>query len=225
MPVVIEKEGKPVSEATISACEELGVARDEIEVEVLEEGSKGVLGLGGKNARVRVTVKTPRVTEKGLRAKKTLEDLMEFIADSYWVELDERDDEIRLNVRCGEDKALVIGRRGENLGAIEYLVGRIASKYSDNGREKRVYIDVDGYKKKREQTIANLVKNAARKAKKTGKPVPLGGLPSHERKIAYNVIKRIGGVTTQTKEENGGRKTIMVVPTRRNPSRERREEG
>ncbi len=224
MPVVIEKEGKTVSEATISACEELGVARDEIEVEVLEEGSRGVLGLGGKNARVRVTVKTPRVTEKGLRAKKALEDLMEFIADSYWVELDERDDEIRLNVRCGEHKALVIGRRGENLSAIEYLVGKIASKYSDNGRDKRVYIDVDGYKKKREQTIANLVKNAARKARKTGRPVPLGGLPAYERKIAYNVIKRIGGVTTQTREENGG-KTIMVIPTRRNPSRERRDEG
>jgi Predicted RNA-binding protein len=70
MPIVIEREGKTVHEAILSVCEELGIARDEIDVEVLKEGSKGILGIGSKDARVRVTVKREDVTEKGLRDQK-----------------------------------------------------------------------------------------------------------------------------------------------------------
>ena len=72
MAIEIEKEGKTVSEATITACEELGVPRSDVEVEVLQEGSKGVLGIGEKMARVKVKVKGDVVSEKGLKAKKTV---------------------------------------------------------------------------------------------------------------------------------------------------------
>ena len=73
MPVEIEKEGKTVSEATISACEELGVSRSDIDVEVLNEGSKGVFGIGERLAKVKVTLKSDGVSEKGLKAKKVCE--------------------------------------------------------------------------------------------------------------------------------------------------------
>lgn len=214
MSVVLEKEGKTVSEATISACEELGVAREDIDVEVLKEGSKGVLGIGARSALVRVTVTIPDISEKGIRAKKTLEDLLQFFLENYVVELSETQQNILLSVKGGEEKGLIIGRRGEMLSSLEYMVGRIAGKLCNNGREKRVTIDVDGYQKRRERTIEKIVYDAARKAKKTGKPVYLERLPASERRIAYIILKKIHGIRVDTKEVDDG-KTIIVIPTRR----------
>ncbi|MCH8029431.1 MAG: Jag N-terminal domain-containing protein [Candidatus Dadabacteria bacterium] len=213
MPIVIEKEGKTVSEATISACEELGVARTDIEVEVLQEGSKGVLGIGSKMARVRVTVSTPKMSEKGLRAKKTLEDLLKYFLNSYAVLLEETPDRVKLVIKSAEEKGLIIGRRGDMLSSLEYMVGKISSKASEEGRDKRVVIDVDGYQKRRERTVEKIVREAARKAKKFGRPSYLENMPPHERRIAYTVLKKIHGVKVETKEVNDG-KTIIVVPTR-----------
>lgn len=219
MPIVIEKEGKTVSEATIAACEELGLSRNDVQVEVLEEGSKGVLGIGSKMARVRVTVNSPTITEKGLKAKRVLESILSHFVNSFMVELAESNDQIQLNIRCGEDKAILIGRRGENIGALEYIVGKIASRITENGREKKVYIDVDGYKGKREETLEKIVMNAVKKAKKTGKPVTLEPMPAYERKMVYTMLKRTRGVKTETKEE-GDQKRITIIPSRR-PSREK----
>ena len=78
MAIVLEKEGKTVSEATISACEELGVSRNEVDIEVIQESSKGVLGIGSKNAIVKVTVKNEKLSEKGLKSKKALESILEY---------------------------------------------------------------------------------------------------------------------------------------------------
>jgi|GEM_PF-273462 len=213
MSIVVEKEGKTVSEATLMACEELGLTRNDVDVEILEEGSRGVLGIGVRKARIRVTATSPELTEKGLKSKKALEDILDFFAESYRVELTETSDQIGLNISCGEEKGLVIGRRGENLGAMEYIVGKIANKITENGREKRVYIDVDGYKERREQVINKLARNAARRAKRTGKPVHLESMIAAERKMVYTILRRIPGVRTETKIAEDDLKTIVIIPT------------
>ncbi len=211
MPIVIEAEGKTVSEATIKACEELGVPRSEVEVEVLEEGSKGVLGIGEKKARVRVTVKESNLTEKGLRAKKTLENILRHLIDSYSVSLKETPDRIKLEISMTDDKGLLIGKKGETLKALEYIVGKIASIKCSSGQEKRVSIDVDGYVNKKERNISKTVLNAIRKVKRTKRPAVLDKMSAYERRIAYITLKREKGVTYETIAE-GDRKKIKIKP-------------
>lgn len=211
MPVVIEKEGKTVSEATISACEELGVSRDDVDVEVLQEGSKGVFGIGEKKARIRARVTKENVTEKGLRAKKNLKKILGFIVSPYSVALRETSDRIKLEVRLTRDKGLIIGRKGRMIRSMEYIVGKIAGRSSEGGRRKRVSIDVDDYKKRKEQSVEKRVKEAAKNVRQSGKPVTLESLSSYERKLAYNTLKKESGVSFET-EKSGGEKRIIVTP-------------
>ena len=213
MPIVIEKEGKTVSEATISACEELGVPRNDIEVEVLQEGSKGVLGIGEKLAKVRITVKSEGVSKKGLKAKKTLGSILNHLVSTHSVSLSETSDKIKLEINLSDDKGLLIGKRGETLKALEYMVSRISAKDCENGKEKKVYIDVDGYISNKEETVIRKVSDVVRRVKKTKRADTLERLPAHERRIAYITLKKERGVTYETVVE-GDYKKIIVSPER-----------
>ncbi|KRT63385.1 MAG: single-stranded nucleic acid binding R3H domain-containing protein [Candidatus Dadabacteria bacterium CSP1-2] len=214
MPVVIEKEGKTVSEAIISGCEALGVSREEVDVEVLDEGSKGVLGIGGKSARVKITVKRTEVSEKGLRAKKSLESILGFFVSTYSVHLGETSEVIKLDIKSGDETGLLIGRRGETLKAMEFIVGKIAGRFSENGGEKRISIDVEGYKKRREENIAKMVKEVAKKVRSSGRPITLDSMPASERKIAYIALKNEDGIRIETRGE-GEEKRITINPLKR----------
>ncbi|MGH7800332.1 MAG: RNA-binding cell elongation regulator Jag/EloR [Thermodesulfobacteriota bacterium] len=214
MPVVIEKEGKTVSEAIISGCEALGVSREEVDVEVLDEGSKGVLGIGGKSARVKITVKRTDVSEKGLRAKKSLESILGFFVSTYSVLLGETSEVIKLDIKSGDETGLLIGRRGETLKAMEFIVGKIAWRFSENGMEKRISIDVEGYKKRREENIAKMVKEVAKKVRSSGRPITLDSMPASERKIAYIALKNEDGIRIETRGE-GEEKRITINPLKR----------
>jgi len=214
MPVVIEKEGKTVSEAIISGCEALGVSREEVDVEVLDEGSKGVLGIGGKSARVKITVKRTEVSEKGLKAKKSLESILGFFVSTYSVHLGETSEVIKLDIKSGDETGLLIGRRGETLKAMEFIVGKIAGRFSENGGEKRISIDVEGYKKRREENIAKMVKEVAKKVRSSGRPITLDSMPASERKIAYIALKNEDGIRIETRGE-GEEKRITINPLKR----------
>lgn len=220
MSIEIEKEGKTVSEATISACEELGVARDDIEVEVLEEGSKGVLGIGSKNARVKVTVKerpesgngNKSVSEKALKAKKALETVLSHLVPTQSVNIVESDNRIKLEVRETEDKGLLIGKGGEMIRALEFIVGKISSKNCSDGRSKRISIDIDGYKNRRDSGVSKKVVEAIRKVKDSNKPYTLERLSSYERRIAYITLKNESGVKYDTVVD-GNHKKIVISPS------------
>lgn len=212
MSIELEKEGKTVSEATISACEQLGVARDDIEVEVLQEGSKGVLGIGSKNAIVKVKVKEKGFSEKGLMAKKTLETLLTHLVPTQLVNIVESDNRIKLEIKQTEDKGLLIGKGGEMIRALEYIVGKISSRNCSDGREKRISIDVDGYRNRRESGVSKKVVEAIKRVKKTNEPYTLERLSSYERRIAYITIKGERGVKYDTVID-GNHKKIIISPS------------
>lgn len=220
MPVVIEREGKTVSEAIIRGCEDLGVTRNDIDVEVLEEGSKGVLGIGGKDARVRITVTRSDVTEKGLRAKKALQNILGYIVSSHSITLKETADKIKLDVKISDDKGLLIGRKGEMIKALEYITGKIAGRFCEDGREKRVLIDIDDYKRRREESISRMVRDTVKKVRKIGKPITLDPMSAFERRITYITLKQESGITYETKG-SGEEKRIVINPQRHNRARDR----
>lgn len=211
MGIILEKEGKTVSEATISACEELGVSRSEIDVEVLQESSKGVFGIGSRNAKVRITVKDENLSEKGLKSKKALEDILGYLVPTYSIGIKENPDRIKLDIQDTNDKGLLIGKRGEMIKALEFIVGKISGRSCEDGREKRISIDVDGYKRRREDKISILVKDTARKVRKIKKPISLDPMSAAERRMAYIALKREGGVGYETKIERD-EKRIVITP-------------
>ena len=145
MAIVIEKKGKTISEAVMNACEELGVSKNEVEIEVIREDSKGLWGIGSRDAIVRVEVKTDGLSEKAFRAKKTLEVLLGFISyDPPTVKTQETETNIEFEVWATKGKRLIIGKSGEVVKSLEYLVGRISSKQSKEGRGKKVAIKIAG---------------------------------------------------------------------------------
>lgn len=211
MPVEIEVEGKTVSEAIINACEKLGVTRNQIDIEVLQEGSKGVLGIGSKSAKVRATINNDKISEKGIKAKKILEDILEYFSDQHTVNLRETSDKIRLDVNMSDNRGLLIGKSGEMLKSLEFLIGKISSKMTESGKEKRISIDIEGYKRRKEDTIAKMVKENIKKARKMRKPVTLEPMSAYERKITYITLKRERGIKYDTKID-GDKKRITIIP-------------
>lgn len=214
MANVIEKEGKTISEAVVNACEELGVSKDEVEIEVIREDSKGILGIGSKKAIVRVEIKTDGLSEKAFRAKKTLETILGFLFSTPQnVKTEETENRIILEVWPVKDKKFLIGRNGEVIKSLEYIVGKIASKNSNEGKSKRVAINLAGYDgKKKDTDVPKKVAETVQKVKESGNPHSIEQLSSYERKMAYIELKKQEDIKYETVPSNGNSKKIVVSP-------------
>lgn len=214
MANVIEKEGKTISEAVVNACEELGVSKDEVEIEVVREDSKGIFGIGSKKAIVRVEVKTGGLSEKAFRAKKTLETVLGFLFSTQQsVKAEETESRIILEVWSVKDKKFLIGKNGEIIKSLEYLVGKIASKNSNEGKSKRVAINVAGYDgKKKDTDVPKKVAETVQKVKESGNSHSIEQLSSYERKMAYIELKKLDNITYETVPGKGNSKKIVVSP-------------
>ncbi|MYF47671.1 MAG: hypothetical protein F4214_01635 [Candidatus Dadabacteria bacterium] len=214
MAKAIEKEGKTISEAVENACEELGVSKDEVEIEVIREDSKGVLGIGSKNAIVRVEVKTGGLGEKTFWAKKTLETVLGFLFSTpQSVKAEETENRIILEVWPVKDKKFLIGKNGEVIKSLEYIVGKIASKNSDEGKSKRVAINIGGHDgKKKDTDVPKKVAETVQKVKESGNSHSIERLSSYERKMAYIELKKQENITYETVPSKGNSKKIVVSP-------------
>ena len=214
MAKAIEKEGKTISEAVVNACEELGVSKDEVEIEVIREDSKGVLGIGSKNAIVRVEVKTGGLGEKTFWAKKTLEAVLGFLFSTpQSVKAEETENRIILEVWPVKDKKFLIGKNGEVIKSLEYIVGKIASKNSNEGKNKRVAINIGGHDgKKKETDVPKKVAETVQKVKQSGNSHSIEQLSSYERKMAYIELKKQEDITYETVPSKGNSKKIVVSP-------------
>ncbi|NIP39241.1 MAG: hypothetical protein GWO07_11510 [Candidatus Dadabacteria bacterium] len=218
MSVEIEVEGKTVSEAIINACEQLGVSRNQVDIDVVHEGSKGVLGIGGKPAKVKAKIIQDNVSEKGLKAKKVLDDILSYFCEEYSVNLRETADRIKLDVKMSDNRGLIIGKSGEMLKSLEFLIGKISSRSTETGKGKRIYIDIEGYKRRKEDSISKMVKDSVKKARKNKKPVTLNPMSAYERRITYITLKRERGIRYDTKVD-GDKKSITIIPEGNNRQR------
>ena len=160
------------------------------------------------------------MSEKGLKAKKALEAILGFFVPTYSTNLRETADKIKLDVNTTENRGLLIGRRGEMLRAMEFVIGKIAGRSSGKGKEKRISIDIEGYKKRRESNISKMVRDAAKKVRRSGRPLTLEPMSAFERRIAYMTLKHEDGIKFETKIA-GEEKRIIIAPQRRNGERNR----
>ena len=175
----VEKSGRTVDEAINAALAELNIDLEDAEVDILDEGSKAVLGLfGGKEARVRVTENKPD--------SKVLREFLGIVVDTMDVEvrlnIENNEDALRADI-YGEDVAFLIGRHGDTLQALNYLSNLIINKEKENYR--RVIVDVEDYRKKKEENLRSLANRTAAKVVRYRRPVSLDPMQAYERRIIH----------------------------------------
>lgn len=204
---MLEATGKTIEEAIDSALKKLGgLSRDKVDIEVIEEGSRGFLGLlGNKSAVVKVVVKD----DKGEKAKEFLEELINKMAIPGQVKIKEKNDkQVALEI-TGEDLGNLIGRRGQTLDSLQYLVNLAVNK---GGEERiRVIVDVSGYRQRREQTLCALALRLAERASQKGESITLEPMNAHERRVIHLALQDNPHVYTQSKGEDPERK-IVICP-------------
>ncbi len=209
----LEISGKTVDEAIQSALEQLGVSEDQVGVTVLKKGRSGVLGMGAEEARIRVRL-LPVASEKadvvGV-AKEALEGLikaMGVIASVSVAQSPTGELPVVLNIE-GDDLGILIGRRGQTLGALQYIVRLIVAE-----RLKMwvpMNVDVAGYKKRRYESLENLALRMAEQVKRSRRLITLEPMPADERRVIHLALADHPDVTTQSMGEGEMRKVAILL--------------
>lgn len=236
----VEKRGRSVEEAVRAALSELGVEREAVDVEVLEEGSKGIFGLLAREARVLVTRRgsePARATGPAPEARKVLspisrpaekpaisgesgsdhaaetavrllEDISRAMGMSVECTVREDAESIHIDVE-GQEVGGLIGRRGQTLDALQYLVSLAAYRSEEGGERRRIIVDVEGYRRRREETLRQLAVQLADRAHKSGRDVMLEPMSAHERRIIHLELQDSPFVVTRSIGEDPFRKVVI----------------
>jgi len=195
-----------VDEAVKAALEELGAEFEDVVIEVLEEPSKGILGvIGKKSAVVRVTLRE-KPEEK---VRETLVNILNSMKLDYEIQKAEfNDGVVRVNI-VGKDMGLLIGRKGETLNSLQFLLGLIVNK--DRQEKVRVVLDVEDYRLKREESLKNLALKLSDKVKRTRKSIVMRPMSPQERRIVHTVLQNDPSIVTFSQGEEPNRKVVISL--------------
>lgn len=201
-----EFSAKTVDDAITEACQKLMVPSDKLEYEVVEEGSSGFLGIGAKPAIIRAKAKSSVADV----AKDFLKDVFE--AMNMAVVVDVKYDEENKNVDIelsGDEMGVLIGKRGQTLDSLQYLVSLVVNK--DSEEYIRVKVDTEDYRKRRKETLENIAKNIAYKVKRTKRSVSLEPMNPYERRIIHSALQNDKYVTTHSEGEEPFRRVVVTL--------------
>jgi spoIIIJ-associated protein len=223
-PLQVEATGETVGEAKWSALRELeklqpGIDKAAVQFQVLSEGERGLLGVGYAPARVIASVDPSAVApapsapaeegELAAEVREVLERVLEAVGVAARVEIREDDESVVATV-AGRELGLVIGKHGQTIDAIQYLVNAIA--WREHGEERKpVVVDAAGYRERREATLGTLALRSAERAKGSGSAVELDPMTAVERKVVHMHLKDVPGVTTRSEGTEPNR-YIVIEP-------------
>ena len=200
----IEMTGKTVDEALKNALDELKLTKENVDVEIIDEGSKGLFNLiGAKPAKVRVTKKPDSIDN----AKKFLTDVLNSMNIKADINIKEENDVVNINL-CGDKMGLVIGYRGETLDSLQYLVSLVINKNHENPY-KRVVLDAENYRSKREETLVRVAQKAAYKGRKSKRPYKLEPMNPDERRIIHSALQEYNDINTYSEGEEPFRRIVI----------------
>ena len=247
--------GRTVDEAIFHGLNEMGVSIDEVIVETIQKESKGLFGIGAKNAVVRLTEREVPVTpvfdtqrepreprersrsrddrprddrprepreERKLpeipysdelaatnEAAQFLAALLDAMKIKATVQAAETEDGLKLNI-LSETDGLLIGRRGETLDALQYLVSLYLNKDRKEAGYRRVSVDTEGYRARREDTLRRLARRNAVRVAKTGRAVAMEPMNPYERRVLHSALQGFRGVSTHSEGEEPNRRVIIT---------------
>jgi spoIIIJ-associated protein len=207
----IEQAGRNVEEAVQAALKALGVTREQADIEVLAEETRGLLGiLGHTEAKVRVTAK-PGVADKAL---EVLSQILQHMGIDATPEITSDDAEaVQINIHGDADLGLLIGKRGQTLAALQLITAMMANREQPAEVRKKVLLDAEGYRERRERALTSMAESAAERAKRTGREVRLEALTPRERRIVHMALADDPAVSTRSEGEDPER--IVIVSPRR----------
>jgi spoIIIJ-associated protein len=202
----IEKTGRSVDEAIAAGLQELGVPSDKVKVEIIDEGKGGFLGIGARPSVVRLTLKESR-TE---RVESFVTQICEAMSLDATVRVFQGPDHLQVEV-IGAESGVLIGHHGQTLDALQYLCNLVATKAEPDG--PRVLLDVEGYRKRRAETLTRLATRLAERVKRTGEPMVLEPMSAHERRVIHLALQDLPGVMTTSEGEEPFRR-VVIQPKR-----------
>ncbi|MCH5259418.1 MAG: protein jag [Lachnospiraceae bacterium] len=202
----IEVSAKTVSDAITEACQKLTVTSDKLEYEVVDEGSAGFLGLGSKPAVIKARVKSS-VEDTAKDFLKEVFDAMDLTVVVN-VKYDEVENSMEIDL-SGDEMGVLIGKRGQTLDSLQYLVSLVVNKNTEN--YIRVKVDTENYRQRRKETLENLAKNISYKVKRTKRPVSLEPMNPYERRIIHSALQNDKYVTTHSEGDEPFRHVVVVL--------------
>ena len=226
----VEAEGQTIEEAVAVALSLLGATSDQVEIEVLAQPSRGFMGIGGKRARVRATrraaiavatgeeeeagrpvaaAREPAAppSEVGRRAREVLREVLSLMGVEAAVEVEQTPEEVLLRVEIPEG-GFLIGRKGQTLDALEYLVNRMVTRGEEG--EARVVLDVERYRERRKKSLEELALRLGERAKRRRKSVTLNPLSPKDRRTVHLALRDDRLLVTKSVGEGYHRRLIIV---------------
>ena len=202
----IEISAKTVADAITEACQKLEVTSDKLDYVVVEEGSAGFLGIGSKPAVIKAKTKSSVADV----AKEFLQDVSNAMNMTVVVDVKYDEENKNLNVDLsGDEMGVLIGKRGQTLDSLQYLLSLVVNKESEE--YIRVKVDTEDYRKRRKETLENLAKNIAYKVKRTKRPVSLEPMNPYERRIIHSALQNDKYVTTHSEGEEPFRRVVVTL--------------
>ena len=202
----IEFSAKTVEDALTEASISLGIPSNELEYEVIEKGSTGFLGIGSKNAVIKV--------RKRFSAEENVKEFLNSVFKAMDMEVeiivkvDEFDKLIDIELK-GDDMGILIGKRGQTLDSLQYLTNLAVNKNSES--YYKVKVDTEDYRKRRKDTLENLAKNIAYKVKRTKRAVELEPMNPFERRVIHSALQNDKYVTTHSEGEEPYRHVVVTL--------------
>ncbi len=202
----IQVSAKTVSDAITEACQKLTVSSEKLEYEVLEEGSTGFLGIGAKPAIIKA------------RVKCSIEDIARNFLDDVFAAMELK---VVINIKyneasramdidlSGDEMGVLIGKRGQTLDSLQYLVSLVVNKDAED--YIRVKVDTENYRQRRKETLENLAKNISYKVKRTKRSVSLEPMNPYERRIIHSALQNDRYVTTHSEGEEPFRHVVVAL--------------
>lgn len=202
----IEISAKSVDDALTEACVQLGTTSDMLEYEVIDKGSNGFLGIGSKNAVIRV--------RKNFSVEDSIRDFLNQVFSAMKMEVeiivkvDDNNKFIDVELK-GDDMGILIGKRGQTLDSLQYLANLSVNKNSDT--YYKVKIDTEDYRNRRRETLENLARNIAYKVKRTKRAVSLEPMNPFERRVIHSALQNDRYVSTHSEGEEPYRHVVVTL--------------
>lgn len=211
-----EFEGKSTEEAIENACAHFQVSPEQLEIEIVSVGSPGIFGLGGRKAKIRAALREESEELLLSSAKEILENLLERVQEKATVSVHQEDDRINLRIET-EDAGLLIGKQGQTLDALQYLVTKMLAKKSR--RKVRITIDVEAYRARHNEALAHLAQKYGEKVKKSGRPIILSPMNPYDRRIVHMALQGDKELKTMSRGE-GLYKKVVISPAKKKEGQE-----
>lgn len=202
----IEVSAKTVDDAITESSIKLGTTSDKIEVEVIEKGSTGFLGIKSKPAIIRARKKNDTVDN----IREFLENVFSAMNMEVTIDIKKAEDDKVYEVELsGKEMGLLIGKRGQTLDSLQYLTNLAVNKHSDG--YIKVKLDTEDYRQRRKDTLENLAKNIAYKVKRTKRPVSLEPMNPFERRVIHSALQGDRYVETHSEGEEPFRHVVVTL--------------